>query len=651
MMNMSSYKYILGAAMLLLLGSCAKEKDLPVPEPEKRNTIHYSLTVEQGSDTRSTLGPGYEHLFEAGDRIYVESTGEDAGKMYGFLSMSISAGIGQSTASFEGDLISVGEFVPTDTTRIKLTLVGPADELHTYDDPEKKEKVTGVDYSDKYAESIEEAVRRFADFTGSGKFGDYRYTLQQNSSFLVCALSFDAAETPAGTSITAKIYNKTETDPELVYTHTAQAKEVDGDIEVSWVIPFAPDGMSFTNAKMTVIQEGKSDVNLKMADASFAANKYYTFQRTTYLQNYFTIEATKANTTFTFNYSEANDGLQYSRDGFEWTNYKTTDGPLTLEKVGDFIYFRGKRLSYQNVGDTNKPLITVDGNKACYVYGDIMFLMCDAKFKPRTSMANFAFQGLFKNCTWLQLKENDATKKLILSAKTLSKGCYADMFSGCSKLTSLTGLGFPTVDIALAPRCFDSMFLGTGITEIPVGFLPWTKLEFACYRKMFDSCTKLVTVPAKLLPAMNLEKACYLRMFFGCSNLEVAPELPATEPAVACYFAIFRNCTKIRYVKCLMFLKEDQRIVYANPNDKVYDNSADPPADNLEIWDMISSWSVFNKWLVTTDNKPLNNQSTSVFVRNPKMTYWRKNDPPGYSSVNWMGVVPSNWTMKNDGEE
>jgi len=649
MMNISSYKYILGAAMLLLPGSCAKEKDLPVPEPETRNTIHYSLTVDQGSDTRSTLGPGYEHLFEAGDRIYVESTGDDAGKMYGFLSMSISAGVGQSTASFEGDLTSVGEFVPTADTPISLTLVGPADELHTYDDAEKKEKVTGVDYSDKYAESIEEAVRRFADFTGSGKFGDYRCTLQQNSSFLVCALSFDAATTPITTSITAKIYNNSETDP--IYTYTANPKDVDGDIEVSWVIPFNPTEVtSFTDAKMTVIQEGKADVNLKMADASFAANKYYTFQRTTYLQNYFTIEATKANTSFTFNYSEANDGLQYSRDGFEWFNYKTTDGALTLANAGDFIYFRGKRLSYQNDGKTNKPLITVEGDNPnpCYVYGDIMFLMCDAKFKPRTGMANFAFQGLFKNCTWLRLKDD---KKLKLTATTLSKGCYADMFSGCTGLTSLTGLGFPTVDIALAPRCFDSMFLGTGISKIPEGFLPWTKLEFACYRKMFDSCTSLKDVPSNLLPAMNLEKACYLRMFFGCTKLEVAPDLPATKPAVACYFAIFRNCTSIRYVKCLMVLSAEQRIVYANPNDKVYDNTADPPADNLEIWDMISSWSVFNKWLVTTNNQPLNNKSTSVFVKNPGMEYWRKNNPPGYSSVNWMGVVPEQWTMKNDGEE
>ena len=631
MMKLSSYKYILSVAMLLLLGSCAKETDLPVPAPETK-TIHYSLTVEEGSETRSTLGPDYKHLFEAGDRIYVESTGDDAGKMYGFLSMSISDGVGQSKASFEGDLTSEDGFTPKAETPISLTLVGPADDLHTIVDG----KVTGVNYTDKSASSIEDAVRKYAHFTGSGLFGDYTYTLQQHSSFLVCALSFDPETTPDGTPITAKIYNNSS--EEAMFTHKAQATDVDGDIEVSWVIPFG-QGQSFTNAKMTVSQEGKDDVNLKMADASFVENKFYTFQRTTYLQNYFTIEAIQDGTKVKFNYSDANDGFQYSRDGFEWKNYKTADGSITLDKEGH-LYFRGKRTSYQNAGSTNNPLITVEGNKPCYVYGDLMFLMCDAKFKPRTSLvSDFAFQGIFKNCTWLRLKDGE---KLTLSATTLSKGCYADMFSGCTGLTSLAGIELPAESTALSSRCFDSMFFGcTGITAIPEGFLPWTQLAFACYRKMFEGCSKLNEVPSDLLPAVNLAKACYIRMFWGCSALEVAPDLLATAPAPACYFQLFRNCTKIKYVKCLMLLTEEQQIGYANPDKNVYNDTADPPADNLEKWEVISMWSVFNKWLVNTNNQPLNNKSTSQFIKHPDMTYKRQN----VGDWNWMGVVPNQWTM------
>lgn len=632
--------------MLVLLGACTKENELPVPAPApETKTIHYSLTVD-GVDTRSTLREDFKHVFEPGDKIYVESAG---GEMYGFLSMPNNDGIGQTTAIFEGDLTSAVDFVPVAETPINLTLVGPADDLHTIDEG----KVTGVNYTNKSAPTLAEAVRKYAHFTGSGNFGDYRYTLQQNSSFLVCALNFDAENTSAGTAVTAKIFNNSSTSsPQELHSHTAAAVDVDGDVEVSWVIPFA-SGLSFSNAKMTVKQEGKDDVDLKMGDQSLVANNFYTFQRTTYLQNYFTVEATQKDTEITFNYADASDGVQYSRDGFEWFNYKTADGTILLSSEGSYVYFRSKRASYQNSGSTNKPLITVAGNKACYVYGDLMFLSCDAKFKPKTTMPEFAFQGIFKNCTWLRIDgDTSKHKPLTLSATTLSKGCYAEMFSGCTGLgdTALGGIRLPSASTALASRCFDSMFLGCStITTIPEGFLPYTQLAFACYRKMFESCTSLVNVPSGLLPALTLAKACYIRMFWGCSQLEVAPDLMATTPAPACYFQLFRNCSKIRYVKCLMLLTSDQRIVYTNPNNKTYDDSADPPADNLEKWDMISAWSVFNKWLVTSNNSPLNNgtNTTAQFVKHPDMTYWRVNNPSGYSSVNWMGVVPSNWGMTN----
>lgn len=636
MMQKSSYKYILWAAMMLLLGACAKEQELPVPAPAKETkTVPYTLTVD-GVDTRTTLGEDFKHLFETGDRIYVESTG---GEMYGFLSMSDANGVGKTTAIFVGDLTCDASFVPVADTPINLTLVGPADQLHTI----VEGKVTGVNYTAKSASSLAEAVHQYAHFTGSGNFGDFHYSLQQNSSFLVCSLAFDINETPAGTPITARIYNNDAAEP--MCTYTTSAVDVGGDTEVSWVIPFAP-GVSFSNAKMTVSQEGKADVELKMADQNLVANSFYTFQRTTYRRNYFTVEAMTSNAKIKFNYAEATDGVQYSRDGLEWMNYKTSDGYIILSSVGNRLYFRGKRTSYQNTNNT--PLLTL--TSPCYVYGDLMSLTCDASYKPKTSMEDFAFQGLFKGVTWLRLNSDDPSKKLILSATTLSRGCYAEMFSGCSGLTasSLSGVELPPASTPLAPRCFDSMFYGCSkITTIPEGFLPYTQLAFACYRKMFEACTSLVNVPSGLLPATNLAKACYIRMFFGCSILEVAPDLPATTPAVACYFQIFRDCSKIKYVKCLMLLTEEQRIVYANPDEKTYDNTADPPADNLETWNMISTWSVFNKWLVSSKNTPMNNYKTSKFIKHPDMTYWRVNNPAGYSSVNWMGVVPSNWTIED----
>lgn len=90
-----------------------------------------------------------------------------------------------------------------------------------------------------------------------------------------------------------------------------------------------------------------------------------------------------------------------------------------------------------------------------------------------------------------------------------------------------------------------------------------------------------------------------------------------------------------------MYLTEEQRNSYTNPDKNKYNDTADPPADNLKNWEVINAWTVFNKWLVTTSNQPLNNQKSSTFVKNPQMSYYRE----GY---NWMGVIPKLWTVNDD---
>ncbi|MBQ9702191.1 MAG: hypothetical protein IJV63_04280 [Bacteroidales bacterium] len=617
MMRMTWFKYLLSAGFLLALGSCSKETELPAPEPEK-TTIHYSASVEQVVDqTRSVVGEDMQYRFEQGDRIYLESTD---GKMYGFLSLAVDGGVGKTVAAFEGELTCVGDFRPSADTEVNLTLIGPADEIHTISEG----KVTETVYTDKWAPTLSEAIRRFSDFTGSGKFGPGYFKLKQNSSFLVCNLSFDAVKTPSGTSVTATLYNAYSSAPAQLHQVSIPVATVDGDVELNYVAAFKNTQLS--DARMIVSQTGKEDVLLKMADQTLAASSFYTFQRATYLQNYFTIEATEADTKVTFNYADAADGLQYSRDGYEWKNYKKADGKITIPSAGGKLYFRGKRSTF-NCWDNN-PLVSVDGNKPCYVYGDLMFLLCDSKYKPRTEMADFAFQKAFKNCTWLRL---DPEKKLRLTATTLSRGCYFELFSGCTGIDSLGGVALPASTVALAPRCFDSMFYGcTGITTVPGKFLPWTTLAMGCYRKMFSGCTNLETVPSGLLPATTLAPCCYMNMFFNCFKLTAGPDLLATEAKSGCYFAMFRHCKAIKYVKCLIVLTEEQRKGISNPGSG-YDDDAEPSPNNLDNWEVVSAWSVFNKWL---NDVPNNNNC--YFYKNAAMTY-PKNDG--------VGGIPDKWNV------
>ena len=620
MMRMTVFKYMLVAGFLLALGSCSKEEDLPVPAPEK-TTIHYSASVEQVADpTRSVVGEDMQYRFEQGDRIYLESTD---GNMYGFLSLAVDGGVGKTVAAFEGELTCVGDFRPSADTEVNLTLVGPDDILHTISEG----KVTETVYTNKWAPTLSEAIRRLSDFTGSGKFGPGYFKLKQNSSFLVCNLSFDII-TNVGTSITATLNNNSSTTPVQLHQVSVQVASVDGEMEATWVSAFKDAQLS--DARMEVSWgEGKS-VSLKMADQTLAASSFYTFQRATYMRNYFTIEAIQDNTNVTFNYADAADGLQYSHDGYEWKSYKKADGKITIPSAGGKLYFRGKRSTF-NCRDNN-PLVSVDGNKPCYVYGDLMFLLCDSKYNPRKEMDDFAFQKAFKNCTWLRL---DPEKKLSLTATTLSRGCYFELFSGCTGITSLGGVVLPESTVDLAPRCFDSMFYGcTGITTVPEKFLPWTTLAMGCYRKMFSGCSNLTTVPSGLLPATTLAPCCYMNMFFNCFKLTAGPDLLATEPKSGCYFAMFRHCKAIQYVKCLIVLTPEQRNGTSNPGSG-YDDAAEPSPNNLDNWNVVSAWSVFNKWL-----NDVPNTGDCTFVKNEAMTYYR-------SGHNDMGLIPDKWVVED----
>lgn len=71
--------------------------------------------------------------------------------------------------------------------------------------------------------------------------------------------------------------------------------------------------------------------------------------------------------------------------------------------------------------------------------------------------SDYAFAGLFKNCTGLKDVEN-----LILPATTLSKKCYYEMFKS------------------------------TGITKSPI--LPNATLAAGCYEEMFAECTDLTVI-------------------------------------------------------------------------------------------------------------------------------------------------------------
>ena len=302
----------------------------------------------------------------------------------------------------------------------------------------------------------------------------------------------------------------------------------------------------------------KVNQNLQVGEAQFAG---------------LTFEAKVANSSLTFTADNTTPAItmEYSTDGETWNEY-TSGTAITLTNIGDKVMFRGDNETIcgsntfydQDTGDSYEEPApsTFSSAGECYIYGNVMSLLDKENFTTATTVPAFAFMRLFAY-TGSSIY-NHPNYPIVLPATTLAEGCYKEMFSGCTSLTTAPELPATTLaeycytymfsgctSLTTAPElpattaeefCYDGMFSGcTSLTTAPE--LPATMLAGACYRSMFDGCTSLTTAPE--LPATMLVGACYSGMFFGCTSLTTAPELPATMLADVCYREMFRDCTSL----------------------------------------------------------------------------------------------------------
>ncbi len=534
------------AALLLplfLLLSCNKEPEGTVVQPEEpiTGTVHYRVTVTEGTDTRAGLNDSHQYIFEDGDRLYVTNS---AGSLYGFLSLASAPK--QTTATFEGDLACVNSFTPTDATPVSVTLVSATDAIHRC----ANGKLTGTAYpTNLYAANFAEAVQKFSHFTATGLYGDQNFTLSQGSSFLIFNIVLEGT---TATEVTAEIKNGTET----LRSGTVAANVVDLALQANFVAAFR-GGTSLTGAQLT-IDSGEA---YTITNTTLEANKYYTVSRSPEVE-FFTIQATQNGTVIKFDSSYIpSHKIQFSTDGGNnWTALTSDNNGISLANRGDCLQVRAQGQKFQKV------LFTSSDNKLCYIYGDIMSLICDTEYQKISSLPNNnyngAFKGTFKNTTHIDIP---AGRPLRLTATELMNNCYREMFRGCTSLTHAPE--FSNAATIPADACYDmfngctallaapelpattvgasgcrGMFYGcTSLASAPSS-LP-TNLGNTCFREMFRGCTSLSTAPQ--LGATNVPAESYWSMFYGCTALLAAPELPATSIGQSCYEEMFCGCTSL----------------------------------------------------------------------------------------------------------
>ena len=334
--------------------------------------------------------------------------------------------------------------------------------------------------------------------------------------------------------------------------------------------------------------------------------------------------------------------IEYKLNDNEWvsiTSNKGSSAPSITVTKGDKIQFKGNNAQYATGSSAYNSFggsapFEPEGNIMSLIYGDdfknnliisstyafyglfrdcTKFVSAKNLILPATTLANYCYNSMFRNCTSLKTAPE-------LPATDLAERCYSDMFSNCTSLitapkelpaTTLadycyTGMFYDCRKLTTAPTlpattltkyCYQSMFYScTSLTTAPE--LPATSLARGCYYEMFHSCTSLTTAP-KELPATTLVDYCYYAMFLGCTSLTTAPkELPATTLTKCCYQSMFYSCKSLNYIKCL--------------------------ATNISAYNCTSGW--------------VNNvASTGTFVKNPDMTSWS-------TGVNG---IPTGWTVQN----
>ena len=112
-----------------------------------------------------------------------------------------------------------------------------------------------------------------------------------------------------------------------------------------------------------------------------------------------------------------------------WNTQTGSSFSYTLS-AGQQLVLKGLNSSYEGV--------SINSTGDFYVYGNIMSLVNgdDYATLPELAAAN-AFKQLFKNNTHVK---SHPEKELILSAPTLTEGCYQEMFSGCTGINNIVCL-------------------------------------------------------------------------------------------------------------------------------------------------------------------------------------------------------------------
>jgi hypothetical protein len=234
----------LSMTVALVMTACSNDDnnmtESPVA-PSTSKTIPYTVTVNDGATTRATVGDDNRTLkFATGDKLYITGT-----NIHGLLELQDGDENKASGATFSGDLTYTGD-APADDLSLTATLVSAQQTVGTQVSVNAAGAVT-VNYpSTAYCTSINDAVQKYSNLTGTSTYGAKSFTLTQQTAFLNFVITFEDG-TATATALTAVINNNSADICTANVTTTTESEKV----VAKFVLPVAK-GTTLSSATVKI---------------------------------------------------------------------------------------------------------------------------------------------------------------------------------------------------------------------------------------------------------------------------------------------------------------------------------------------------------------------------------------------------------------
>lgn len=248
-------------AATLMTTSCSNE-DSAVETPAQQNgakTIPYTVTVNDGATTRATVDSDNKTLkFAAGDKLYV--TGTDIKGV-----LNIQTGATTTSATFSGDLTYSGSGTPASDLSLTATLVSAQQNVGTEVSVDATTGAVTVNYpTTAFCTSVNDAVQKYSNLTGSSTYAAKSFSLTQQTAFL----NFEITSSGSTGNYTAPA--KFINNGSDFATANVTTVNDGGSIKAKFVLPVA-SGTALSNA--TVKFAGKQ-ITGSISDATLTAKVY-----------------------------------------------------------------------------------------------------------------------------------------------------------------------------------------------------------------------------------------------------------------------------------------------------------------------------------------------------------------------------------------